>query len=116
MTIVPSTIWYHDHTLGMTRVTYAGSRFYLLRGRPDQVQGKLPDPPSAGRPSQTKYYEIPIAIQDHLSSGDGSRSPDTREFFDQFAGLVHPRERHLTNLEPEFFGNTIVVNGWTCSQ
>ena len=31
----PSTIWYHDHTLGMTRLNvYAGpAGFYILRGK-----------------------------------------------------------------------------------
>ena len=42
-----TTLWYHDHTLGMTRLNvYAGpAGFYLLRGGPDDtVTGKLPGP------------------------------------------------------------------------
>src|SRR5205814_973656 len=40
-----ATLWYHDHTLGMTRANvYAGLLgFYLLRGSED-VQGALPGP------------------------------------------------------------------------
>ncbi len=47
-------MWYHDHTLGMTRSNvYAGpAGFYLLRGGPsDQVGGVLPGPaPALGDP------------------------------------------------------------------
>jgi len=72
-----ATLWYHDHTLGMTRVNvYAGpAGFYLIRGGPagdDQVLDRrtgrpavLPGPaPKAGDkfPSNKTYYEIPIAI------------------------------------------------------
>jgi spore coat protein A, manganese oxidase len=45
-----TTLWYHDHTLGMTRLNvYAGpAGFYLLRGGPtDGVKGKLPGPAPA---------------------------------------------------------------------
>jgi bilirubin oxidase len=63
-----STIWYHDHTLGMTRLNvYAGpAGFYLLRGGAgDQVGGTLPGPaPGVGADPFGTYYEIPIAIQD----------------------------------------------------
>ncbi len=63
-----ATMWYHDHTLGMTRANvYAGpAGFYLLRGGPaDAVGGTLPGPaPALGDPPGLRYYEIPIAIQD----------------------------------------------------
>ena len=52
-----STLWYHDHTLGITRVNvYAGpAGYYILRGgSADLPAGVLP----AG------VYEIPILIQD----------------------------------------------------
>jgi len=44
-----STLWFHDHTLGMTRANvYAGpAGFYLLRGGPHDVGGSdcvLPGP------------------------------------------------------------------------
>lgn len=45
-----ATMWYHDHTLGMTRANvYAGpAGFYLLRGGPaDAVDGELPGPAPA---------------------------------------------------------------------
>jgi bilirubin oxidase len=113
-----STLWYHDHTLGMTRLNvYAGpAGFYLLRGGPDdKVIGTLPGPaPALGDPPGTKYYEIPIAIQDRAFNADGSLFyPDSREFFDEFAGPYIPDSDVSPIWNPEFFGNTMVVNGRT---
>ena len=74
-----STIWYHDHTLGMTRLNvYAGpAGFYLVRGGPagdDEVldtrngrPASLPGPAPRENdkfPPNKRYREIPIAIQD----------------------------------------------------
>jgi spore coat protein A, manganese oxidase len=135
-----ATLWYHDHTLGMTRSNvYAGpAGFYLLRGGPgDKVldqKGKpavLPGPaPTLGDPAGTKYYEIPIAVQDRSFNEDGSLFyPDNRAFFE---GLNQPPTPPYLDIpfipdqacdslpsdispifNPEFFGNTIVVNGKT---
>jgi spore coat protein A, manganese oxidase len=120
-----TTLWYHDHTLGMTRLNvYAGpAGFYLLRGGPtDRVKGKLPGPAPAlrDRPGR-QYYEIPIAIQDRMFNDDGSLFfPDSRAFFDGFAGPYTPDmtiDEEMSDIppiwNPEFFGNTMVVNGKT---
>lgn len=116
-----TTLWYHDHTLGMTRLNvYAGpAGFYLLRGGPsDEVIGTLPGPaPALGDPSGMQYYEIPIVIQDRSFNYDGSLFyPDSREFFDGFAGPYIPTSDISPIWNPEFFGNTMVVNGraWPC--
>ena len=101
-----STIWYHDHTLGMTRLNvYAGpAGFYIVRGGPTATmpcvdtrsgrRGRPARPRAEGRatiPSNRRYYEIPIAIQDRSFNADGSLFyPDTREFFDGITGTVHP--------------------------
>jgi len=82
-----TTLWYHDHALGITRLNvYAGlAGFYLLRGGPsDLPAGVLPGPaPSIGDSPDTKYYEIPIAIQDRSFRVDGSLFyPDNRAFFE----------------------------------
>jgi FtsP/CotA-like multicopper oxidase with cupredoxin domain len=48
-----TTLWYHDHTMGMTRVNvYAGlAGFYLLRGGPHALpDGVLPAPHPRRRP------------------------------------------------------------------
>ncbi len=125
-----STIWYHDHSLGMTRLNvYAGpAGFYLIRGGPDDIvldsrtgtPAVLPGPAPKENdkfPPNKTYYEIPIAIQDRSFNTDGSLFyPDTREFFDE---LVSPYIGSSPDAEfspiwnPEFFGNTMMVNGNT---
>ena len=113
-----ATLWYHDHTLGMTRVNvYAGpAGFYLLRGGPSDLLGAvLPGPaPALGDPPGRRYYEIPIAVQDRSFYDDGSLSyPDSREDFDGFAGPYVPDSDVAPIWNPEFFANTMVVNGRT---
>ncbi len=113
-----TTLWYHDHSLGMTRVNvYAGpAGFYLLRGGPaDMVTGVLPGPaPALGDPAGKKYYEIPIAVQDRSFNADGSLFyPNSRAFFDGFTGPYIPDGDIAPIWNPEFFGNMMVVNGKT---
>jgi FtsP/CotA-like multicopper oxidase with cupredoxin domain len=120
-----STLWYHDHTLGMTRLNvYAGpAGFFIVRGGPDDtvldrltgLQAVLPGPaPAIGDPAGLNYYEIPIAIQDRSFNADGSLFyPDTREFFDGIVGDFIPGGEFSPIWNPEFFGNMIMVNGNT---
>ena len=113
-----STLWFHDHTLGMTRLNvYAGpAGFYLLRRGPgDLPSAVLPGPaPGEGADPFGRFYEIPIAIQDRSFNADGSLFyPDTREFFDGFSGPYIPDSDISPIWNPEFFGNTMVVNGRT---
>jgi spore coat protein A, manganese oxidase len=113
-----STLWFHDHTLGMTRVNvYAGpAGFYLLRGgSSDLPAGILPGPaPQLGDPADTRYHEIPIAIQDRSFNDDGSLSyPASRAAFDEFPGPYIPDSDIAPIFNPEVFGNTMVVNGRT---
>ncbi len=134
-----STLWYHDHTLGMTRLNvYAGpAGFFIVRGGPDGDKAVLdsrsgmpavlpgPAPIEGDRfPSNKRYYEIPIAIQDRAFNGDGSLFyPNTREFFDGIVGpFIGETNGGMEGMEhdafspiwnPEFFGNMLVVNGNT---
>jgi spore coat protein A, manganese oxidase len=124
-----STLWYHDHTLGMTRLNvYAGpAGFFIVRGGPDGddavldsrlgTTAVLPGPaPKVNDkfPSNKTYYEIPIAIQDRSFNTDGSLFyPDTREFFDGIVGNFIPDGEFSPIWNPEFFGNMIMVNGNT---
>jgi spore coat protein A len=124
-----STIWYHDHALGMTRLNvYAGpAGFYLIRGGPsgddavlDTRSGTtavLPGPAPKQHdkfPSNKTYYEIPIAIQDRSFNVDGSLFyPDSRAFFDKFVQPFIPETEISPIWNPEFFGNMIMVNGNT---
>lgn len=145
-----TTLWYHDHTLGLTRLNvYAGlAGFYLIRGGPDDLPaGVLPGPaPSADDLPGTRYYEIPIVIQDRSFKVDGSLFyPDNRAYFeglrpdqlqipfiseetvpakgtpsgdhDDMSGAGAAHGRKVSDIppiwNPEFFGNTIMVNGRT---
>jgi len=114
-----TTLWYHDHTLGMTRLNvYAGpAGFYLIRGGADglPVSGVLPGPaPGVGDHPLGTYYEIPIVVQDRSFNADGSLFyPDTRAFFDEYAGPYLPDTPISPIWNPEFFGNMMVVNGFT---
>ena len=122
-----STIWYHDHALGMTRLNvYAGpAGFYLIRGGPDDAvvdrrTGKPADLPGPAPrendkfPPNKPYREIPIAIQDRSFNADGSLFyPDTRRFFDGIVRDYIPVGEFAPIWNPEFFGNTIIANGST---
>ncbi|HEX5837513.1 MAG TPA: multicopper oxidase domain-containing protein [Anaerolineales bacterium] len=128
-----STIWYHDHALGMTRLNvYAGpAGFFIVRGGPDGDRAVLdsrfgttavlpgPAPMDGDKfPPNKTYYEIPIAIQDRSFNSDGSLFyPDIREFFDGIVGPFIPEGGEHGGFSPiwnpEFFGNMIMVNGNT---
>ncbi|MDD1676221.1 MAG: multicopper oxidase domain-containing protein [Methanomicrobiales archaeon] len=90
---LPATIWYHDHAMGMTRLNVMGglAGFYLVRQPGDKVAPMLP----SGK------YEVPLAIQDRIFNPDGT--------------LFFPSVGNAPNTHPywvpEFFGNTIMVNG-----
>jgi len=89
-----TTLWYHDHALGLTRINVMSglAGFYLLRDPKDLLGYALP----------SGAYEVPLAIQDRTFNSDGTFNfPD-----DQATNpTVHPY------WSPEFFGNTIMVNG-----
>lgn len=124
-----TTLWYHDHALGITRLNvYMGpAGFYLIRGgASDVAPGVLPGPaPGVGDPAGTSYYEIPLVIQDRSFGANGGLFyPDNRAFFEALSkGQLHipfiPSDGCTGPSDvspiwnPEFFGNTIVVNGRT---
>jgi FtsP/CotA-like multicopper oxidase with cupredoxin domain len=122
-----TTLWYHDHTLGMTRVNvYAGpAGYWLIRGGAyDMDLGYVA--PGVGDSPLGEYTEIPIVIQDRSFNDDGSLFyPDNRAFFEgldpsQLQIPFIPDEACdglLSDVSPiwnpEFFGNMMVVNGFT---
>ncbi len=79
----PTTLWYHDHSMGLTRMNvYAGlAGFYLIREEQEE-ELRLPSGP----------FEIPLLIQDKAFNADGT-------LYQQFPWA------------PEIFANTIAVNG-----
>ena len=110
-------MWFHDHTLGMTRNNvYAGlAGNYILRGG-------MSDLPSVMLPKGV--YEIPLMIQDRAFNSDGSLFyPGDRAFFEGLAkkDLQIPFIPSKTATggdsdvspiwNPEYFSNVMLVNG-----
>jgi FtsP/CotA-like multicopper oxidase with cupredoxin domain len=102
-----TTLWFHDHALGMTRINvYAGlAAFYLIRDAYDTGLAET----GLNLPSGT--YEVELAIQDHQFDTNGQL------FFPagETAGLngTPPNPEAHPFWIPEFFGDVIVVNGKT---
>ena len=88
------TLWYHDHAIGQTRLNvYAGlAGAYIIR---DDAEGAL------GLPSGE--HEIVMIVQDRSFASDGSLTYPVSEL----AGSAG----HPGPWVPEFFGDTILVNG-----
>lgn len=107
----PATLWFHDHTLGITRLNvYAGLvGFYLIRSadpadHPTVAGGKSPAVLPTGQ------YEIPLVIQDRSFNADGSLFyPDSRFFADSYTGPYIPTCGVSPIWVPEFFGNCMMV-------
>ena len=111
-----ATLWYHDHTLGMTRVNvYAGlAGMWIIRDGTDDTMN-LPGPaPRLGDPEGTRYYEVPLVIQDKTFTEEGELFyPSSRTDFDGYTGPFIPESDVPPIWGPEFIGNAIVVNGRT---
>lgn len=128
-----TTLWYHDHTLGMTRLNvYAGpAGFWLVRGGGNDtaLDGRfggvatLPGPPPRENMDpnfdpevRAMIRDIPIVIQDRSFNDDGSLwYPASRTDFDGFPGPYIPTNGSDISAiwNPEAFFNTMVVNGGT---
>jgi len=90
-----ATLWYHDHSLGITRLNvYAGlAGFYLLRSDREDELG-LPE----------GEYEIPLVLQDRTFEEDGSLFYPTGPTDGGGSGPD-------PSIVPQFYGDTSVVNG-----
>ena len=87
-----TTLWYHDHALGITRLNvYAGlAGFYLIR---DETEKALNLPQGE--------FEIPVMLQDRLFHHDGSL---------YYPKVVNGPKEHPLWIQ-EFFGDYNCVNG-----
>jgi len=103
----PTTLWYHDHALGMTRLNVMSglAGFYLLREPAATTPITVPTAADFDQYLRAHFLygvsEIPIAIQDRTFFANG-------ELWFPNVGInptIHPY------WFPEFFGNTIMVNG-----
>jgi len=110
-----TNLWFHDHTLGMTRLNIRAGLLgmYMLRGGgSDLKRGVLPGPaPGHGDRPGTRYYEIPLVIQDPTFNTDGTQ-------FIPATNLLSPGPYiPTTDIPPiwngAYFGTTITVNGNT---
>jgi len=91
---LPTTLWYHDHALGMTRLNLAAGLegVYIIRDpQNDNVAPLLP----------SGEFDMPLMLTDRAFNSDGSihfttvgDNPDVHPYWD-----------------PEYFGDTIMVNG-----
>jgi len=91
-----STLWYHDHALGITRLNVMSglAGFYIVRDNnatTDPIAPLLP----------TGKYDMPLVFQDRSFFTDGSFN---------FPSLGVQPQKHPYWV-PEFFGDTIMVNG-----
>ena len=92
----PTTLWYHDHALGVTRLNVASglAGFYLLRASNDGSDKVAPLLPMG-------KYEMPLVIQDRTFNVDGS--------------LYYPTVGNEPAAHPfwvnMFLGATVMVNG-----
>jgi spore coat protein A, manganese oxidase len=103
-----STLWYHDHAMGATRLNvYAGlAGFYLVRD-PNELSLNLP----------SGAYEIPLVLQDRSFYNDGqlfypAGPGDVSDpgGGDPLAGLPAGFSGDAS-IVPNFMGNTNLVNG-----
>ncbi|MCM3764476.1 multicopper oxidase family protein [Neobacillus niacini] len=96
----PTTFWYHDHAVGITRLNvYAGlAGFYLIR---DEAEEMLNLP--RGK------YEIPLVIQDRSFYLSGDRQGEL--FYPPLPEQPPPPPPPNPSVVPEFFGDTALVNG-----
>ena len=87
-----TTLWYHDHCLGITRLNvYAGlAGFYLIR---DEAERSLNLPQGE--------FEIPLMLQDRLFHHDGSL---------YYPKVVNGPKEHPIWIQ-EFYGDYNCVNG-----
>ena len=112
-----STIWYHDHTLGMTRLNvYAGpAGFFLVRGGPGDGNVKGFRAPQLGDPPGDPLYRDPDRHPGpQLQWRWLAVLPGQPRVLRWLHGAVYSATPGVPPIwNPEFFGNTIVVNGRT---
>ena len=134
-----TTLWFHDHTLGITRLNvYAGlAGFWLMRGglydggtdfstgEPAVFPGPAPvagegvlDLVTPGNPVRNKIREIPLLIQGRSFNDQGRRLfyPKNRAFFEDVRkDQLNIQFAPVSDINPiwnvEAFFNVIVVNG-----
>jgi bilirubin oxidase len=110
-----TALWFHDHSLGMTRLNVRAGLLgmYILRGGgTDLKAGVLPGPaPRRGDKPGTRHYEIPLVIQDPSFTADGRQYLPSVNTFS--SGPYIPKSDVPPIWNELYYGNTITVNGGT---
>jgi len=116
-----ATIWFHDHSMGITRLNaYAGvAAFYLVKDPVAEGAGVLANLPKGRYANpvaptlQSDEFDLPVVLQDKTFTEDGAL------VFPTFVNLgvytynaLHDSSGNaLASIRPEMFGNVVVVNG-----
>lgn len=115
------TLWFHDHSMGITRLNaYAGvAAFYLIKDPVVEGAGALANLPKGRYANpvvptlQSDEFDLPLAIQDKTFTADGSMVFPT--YIDlgvyTFNALRDSSGNALATLRPEMWGNVVTVNG-----
>ena len=104
-----TTLWFHDHALGMTRLNvYSGlAGFYLLRDTRDTGAATNP----IGLPAGAFEQELLIADRQFDSNGQLLFPDGTPASNPTGINGPPPNPDHHPFWNPEFFGDVITVNG-----
>jgi spore coat protein A len=116
-----TTLWFHDHSMGITRLNaYAGvAAFYVIKDPVVEGVGALANLPK-GRyanpvvPSlQSDEFDLPVVIQDKAFTEDGSLAFPTFVNLGTYTyNALHDSSGNaLASIRPEMWGNVITVNG-----
>lgn len=104
-----TTLWYHDHALGLTRANvWAGmAGAWIIRGGKGSIETTDALPKGA--------HELPLIVQDRSFRTDGTLAyPDSRAAFDGYTGPV-TGDGSASDIapiwNPEVFGDVMCVNG-----
>lgn len=110
-----TSLWYHDHALGITRLNvYAGlSGFYMIRD--DIDSGDLDN--TMGLPAGP--YEVPLMVQDRMFKQNGELfypaypGDPTYDSYIKVMNAHPPSEQNdsIPTILSEFYGDHFVVNG-----
>jgi len=116
-----ATLWFHDHSMGITRLNaYAGAAaFYLIKDPVAEGAGVLASLPKGRYANpvaptlQSDEFDLPVVIQDKSFTEDGSMVFPTFVNLGvyTFNALHDSSGNALASIRPEMFGEVIVVNG-----
>ena len=115
------TLWFHDHSMGITRLNaYAGvAAFYLIKDPAVEGVGALANLPKGRYANpvvpalQSDEFDLPLVIQDKDFTEDGALVfPNFTNLGAYTFSALHDTSGNVEPiLRPEMFGNVITVNG-----